>query len=417
MGKIGFGSYRISINSKEHELALINALKAGVSLIDTSANYTNGESEQLIGKVLDENPEFKPTLVTKAGYLQGKNLFEDFEKEEVVDISDILKHSIHPNFLKDQLNQSLKRLKKEYIDVFLLHNPEYYFKSKNSGHVAFYKRIKKAFEFLEFEVSNGRIKSYGISSNNFILPHNDPEYVNLEVIINIAKSISKNHHFTHIQFPLNLIEVGALEKLGEYGEISLVEQAKFNNLIVMINRPLNAFSDNNLIRLASYTDLVKNIDDQKANLKFQECLEILNKKWIEEQLKEDETDKSDIYSITLIKQFKEVWNCLPTPDAVEQIYFGHLFPFIANVWGKNLTSEESRPFYDLYEISELYSRKMLDLKAQKFREQAINVGLIQEISSQNFAKEVIETYLNYGIDYVLVGMRKPEYVDQLKSFF
>jgi aryl-alcohol dehydrogenase-like predicted oxidoreductase len=424
MGKVGFGGYRVSIKSKEHYDALVLGLKNGLSLIDTSSNYTNGESEELIGKVLEDHPEFNPIIVTKAGYIQGQNL-EIIDKlnenklaiDDLVIISEDLKHSIHPEFLKDQLDRSLNRLKRKKIDVFLLHNPEYYFKSENSSQDEFYNRIQKAFAYLETEVESGRISSYGISSNNFILPHHSSDWVSLEKIIEIAKSLKIKNHFTHIQFPMNLIEIGALEKYGEYGEISLLELAKFNNLITMTNRPLNAFTQNKLIRLATYQNVIDEINDNDALIQFEKCMNILEEKWNEERNLEGDEEIDNLKELTLIKQFSEMWDKITTPDAVDQVYYAHLFPFIAQVYGRNLSKEESGPFYDLYEFSQKYSRKVMTETALSFRNQALNVGLIQEVDKNNFAFEVIETYLNYGIDYVLVGMRKPEYINQLTKVF
>ncbi|MGZ3808966.1 MAG: aldo/keto reductase, partial [Bacteriovorax sp.] len=124
MGQVGFGSYRISIRSKEHREALTLALKSGCSLIDTSANYTNGESEELIGSVLSEHPEWSPQVVTKAGYIQGDNLkiIEELNSkgeaiDDLVDLGENLKHSIHPDFLKNQIDHSLRRLKRSSVDT------------------------------------------------------------------------------------------------------------------------------------------------------------------------------------------------------------------------------------------------------------------------------------------------------------
>ena len=417
MGVIGFGGYRISIRSKEHKEALVNALKAGIKLIDTSSNYTNGESEQLIGTVLKDYPEYQPIIVTKAGYIQGENLNHIVTDEDLVVISDHLKHSIHPQFLEDQLSRSLSRLQKDSVDVFLLHNPEYFFQTENSSADVFYQRIKKAFVYLEEEVKNHRIKAYGISSNHFILPKTDSEWVSLEKVLEIANSISKDHHFKYIQFPLNLIEIGALEKFGEFPEMSLLEMAKLNNLITISNRPLNAFSQNSLVRLATYSEIIESLDEEKAEAQFNLVMKTIEAKWLEEHQKDGEAEIEKLEDVTLIKQFKDIWKQLPSPDSVDQVYFGNLFPFVAQIWGGNLTVEESQPFYELYEFSQKYSRKNLDSKARKFRDQAISVGLIEEINERDFAKEVIATYLNYGIDYVLVGMKKTEYVDQLKSLF
>ena len=97
--QIGFGAYRISVKSQEHREALIYALENGCGLIDTSANYTDGDSELLIGEVLQSRSDFKPLIVSKAGYIQGQNL-EVIKslplKDEIVEIDEHLKHSIHP---------------------------------------------------------------------------------------------------------------------------------------------------------------------------------------------------------------------------------------------------------------------------------------------------------------------------------
>ena len=421
MGHVGFGSYRVSIRSKEHRQSLVNALQSGCRLIDTSANYTNGESEELIGSVLSEHPDFKPIIVTKAGYIQGSNLAlieelnaKNLAVEDLVDISETLKHSIHPQFLESQLTLSLKRLKQDSVDYFLLHNPEYYFQSENSTQEEYYARLKKAFIYCEEEVAKGRIKHYGVSSNNFTLPINDPQVTDLRKILIILEEIGAKN-FKMVQFPFNLIEIGALEKLGDYGDESLLELCMQNNLLSVINRPLNAFTQSSLIRLATYENMYKDLDEKKAEALFQKCMKILKDKWAESS--DETTTEDDFNEVGMIKQFSGLWNTMQTPDAVEQVYFGHFFPFIARVWGKSLTPTESQPFYELMEVSQVYSRRNLSNKALEFKKQAQQVGLLPDEEDRPFATMAIETYLDYGFDYVLVGMRKPEYVDQLKHLF
>ena len=425
MGQVGFGSYRISIRSKAHRLALEKALSLGCPLIDTSANYTNGESEELIGEVLSENPQFTPLLVTKAGYIQGKNLaiLEELNSQglavdELIDLGDELKHSIHPEFLKNQLDNSLKRLKRNSIDIFLLHNPEYYFKGEGATQNEYYLRIEKAFRYLEEEVKNGRIKSYGISSNNFILPLNHAEVTNLQFVLDVAKKISKTHHFSTIQFPFNLIEIGALEKLGEYGDQSLLELALEAGLTTMVNRPLNAFTNNQLVRLATYEFMTNNFDEQKAQKDFEHAMELIHEKWKISTDSDEMAKGEDINEVSILKQFKELWNTLPSPDAVDQVYHGHFFPFLARIWGDGgLNAKEAAPFYTLFEYSMMFARKNMTKKANEFKAQAISVGLLTNETDRPFAIEIIESYLNYGFDYVLLGMRKVEYVEQVSHLF
>lgn len=425
MGQVGFGSYRISIRSEEHRKALTTALTLGCPLIDTSSNYTNGESEELIGSVLSNNPHFKPIVVSKAGYIQGNNLevlknlnSQGLAVDDLVDLSADLKHSIHPEFLKNQIDNSLKRLQKSSVDTFLLHNPEYYFKTPGANQEEYYRRIEMAFRYLEEEVHLGRIKSYGISSNNFILPITHREVTNLTHVLELAKKISIKNHFNTIQFPFNLIEIGALEKFGEYGDQSLLEIAQMHGLTTMINRPLNAFTNNQLVRLATYDFLTHDFDEQKAKKDFDDAMKLIEEKWKANSVDDEMAHESDINEISLLKQFKELWNTLPSPDAVDQVYHAHLFPFLARIWGEGgLSAKEAAPFYKLFEHSQMYARKNMSNKALEFKAQAVSVGLLGEEPGRLFSVELLENYLNYGFDFVLLGMKKVEYVNQVSHLF
>jgi aryl-alcohol dehydrogenase-like predicted oxidoreductase len=151
--------------------------------------------------------------MSKFGYIQGENmelLKKGFIKTpEVVQFAPECYHCIHPDFMRDQLTRSLKRLDTDRIDVYLLHNPEYYLLSNlplfeegastgpDSGAPAvrvqdrtqvkehqkkLLDRFSATFEALEKEVQSGRIKSYGISSNTFAYDESHPHFVPYEVI-------------------------------------------------------------------------------------------------------------------------------------------------------------------------------------------------------------------------------------------
>lgn len=420
MGKVGIGTYRMSVKSQKHKDNLLYALNNDCKLIDTSANYTDGDSELLIGSILEKNPQLTPIIVTKGGYIQGQNLkhLQNLQNQnkaldEIVTINENLKHSIHPDFLKNQIDLSLNRLNRASLDVFLLHNPEYYFETENAEASEYYRRIKKAFSYLEEEVHHGRIKSYGISSNTFINPINDPKVTNLEKILTIASEVATNHHFGHIQFPFNLIEIGALEKNDDYGSFSLIEMANMNQLTTMTNRPLNAFLNGQLLRLATYEEAEAKLNSDEAENHFEKCWELLKNKFNNERVSEDE----NFEDIAILNQFKNIWKSISTPDAVDQVYHGHLYPFIAQLWGGALTPQESQPFYQLYEYSELYARLNMQNKAYQFKADAVRLNLLPTSSTKKFSVDVIETYLDYGIDWVLVGMREKHYIDQLKHLF
>ena len=71
LSKLGFGCHLISARVPQHYDALARALRSGCNLFDTSANYMNGESEQLIGTVLQDNPQYDSFVITKSGYDDG----------------------------------------------------------------------------------------------------------------------------------------------------------------------------------------------------------------------------------------------------------------------------------------------------------------------------------------------------------
>ena len=411
---LGFGSYRISNKSEEHKDALVHALDEGLDFIDTSANYTDGQSELLIGEVLKDRTD-KPFIMTKAGYIQGSNqevinqLNEvGLAKDGLIKVSETLWHSINPDFLRNQVDLSLNRLGVDSIDCFLLHNPEYYFHDENATQEEYYNRIKEAFLELEALVEEGKIKSYGISSNNFVLALDDPKVTNFKSVIEKAEEI-ENHHFEWIQFPFNLIEIGALEKY--YDGFSLLELAKEKGIKTAINRPLNAFSNGNLIRLAHYDPFLIFMDKSEGEELFKKCVTLMDEKILESGEK-DET----FLDLPLAQQFEGLYHNLPTEDAVEQVYMGHFFPMVARIWGGDLTPEASIPFYDLFDYSTNRARQRMTAVAKDFEAQAINSGLITS-GEDSLQERVISKYLEYGFDRILVGMKRKIYVDQMKKFF
>jgi aryl-alcohol dehydrogenase-like predicted oxidoreductase len=257
---LGFGCYRIAEGNAEHEAALQNYLQRGGNLIDTSANYTDGQSEILVGRVVQTYPRDQVIVVTKAGYIQGQNmrLAQSQTFPEVVKYGEGIWHCIHPEFLETQISFSSQRLQLDTIDVFLLHNPEYFLSHQANhkpldaaDHSEFYRRIGQAFHFLEEQVRRGRIRWYGVSSNNFGLPSSQPEKTSVERCLTEAEKIAPEHHFRVIQLPMNLYESGgALIKVDS--KETVLEFCQRREIGVLVNRPLNASSNDRLIRLADF---------------------------------------------------------------------------------------------------------------------------------------------------------------------
>lgn len=271
----GFGSYRIDVQNSTHRAALTMALTSGVNLIDTSSNYADGGSEKLVGEVMAELiaqgqlAREQIVIVTKGGYLQGENYALSQRRKgagnpfpDLVEYSSGLEHSIHPEFLEDQIGRSLSRLGLEKIDVYLLHNPEYYLGWAKKGDLPladarqeYQRRLSLAFSHLEKEVERGRIRWYGVSSNGFPSSADSYDFTAVEQLLELANEHGSDHHFAVIQLPLNPLETGGLTEPNQSKGRSTVELSRAAELGVLVNRPLNAVVGNNLIRLADVPTL------------------------------------------------------------------------------------------------------------------------------------------------------------------
>ena len=441
----GFGSYRVDIGVKSHEKSLRKAILAGINIIDTSANYADGGSEKLVGKVLNELilegniSRDEIVIVSKGGYIQGSNFDLASEREingqsfpEVTKCAPDLWHCIHPDFLEDQITRSLERLNLERIDVYLLHNPEYFLtysqitddeRRKNE----FYKRIEQAFIHLEKEVSEKRINYYGISSNTFGLPSGKPNFTSLERVTNIARNISENNHFAVVQLPLNLFEQGGAQNKNQTNDQkTFLELAEESNLGVLVNRPLNAIVKNQLIRLADFLvtenrneneiiELIEDLAKQEKNLidRYVSSIGITlsEKKNLVEYLSLSEILKSNRHNFTSAGNFKEV-----------KIY--HLIPranYAINLLGKYFDDENAVRSLRNYAVTvnillDSIQSSLANKQNEKNRHihQKLNSYLKDEQKKLSLSqKSVLMINSLRSITTTLVGMRNEEYVNDV----
>ncbi|MDR3589578.1 MAG: aldo/keto reductase [Negativicutes bacterium] len=292
----GFGSYRVDDGILGHRQAFAEALRSGINLVDTSANYADGGAERLIGNVLNELAtqgevrRDEMIVVSKGGYLQGENyrLSQQRQREgrpfpELVPYGEGLEHCIHPRFLAEQISSSLERLKLDTIDCYLLHNPEYYLMWANKQHLSrakaqgeYWRRIREAFLYLEEEVVKGRIRWYGISSNTFVRPQRDYAFTSLTKAWETAASLGSSHHFGVVEFPFNLFEAEAILEANQPGGESVLEFAREKELAVLINRPFNAIQGNDLIRLADNVYQDQGAENAAA---FRKQIAALDQEW------------------------------------------------------------------------------------------------------------------------------------------
>jgi aryl-alcohol dehydrogenase-like predicted oxidoreductase len=120
--------------------AIETALDLGVNFIDTSDAYGAGYSETLLGNALKGKRD-KVILATKGGNVmtgpnRGKRVFD-------------------PDYISRVMDESLTRLKTDYIDLYQLHNPTVDVIEKG-----------EVWQVLERAKQAGKIRHYGVSINS-----------------------------------------------------------------------------------------------------------------------------------------------------------------------------------------------------------------------------------------------------------
>ena len=101
LARIGLGTNRLT-HTRENVAFIRDAIAAGVSLVDTAHVYTDGESEKTIGEAVSA-PSEGCLVATKGGYGKGNG---------------------RPEVLTAQIEESLRRLGTDTIDLYYLHRPD-----------------------------------------------------------------------------------------------------------------------------------------------------------------------------------------------------------------------------------------------------------------------------------------------------
>ncbi|KAF2955726.1 aldo/keto reductase [Marinitoga sp. 38H-ov] len=167
VSEIGFGAWQLG-NDKEwggpkdsEAIKLVEtAVELGCNFFDTAPNYAEGKSELILGEALKEFDREKIVINTKVGHVPGE------------------KDGFAPEVIKKTVENSLKKLKTNYLDSVILHNPPIEMLDKNSQQFKVLKELKKS----------GLIKAYGASLDfsyevDKLVENTDSEVV--EILFNI----------------------------------------------------------------------------------------------------------------------------------------------------------------------------------------------------------------------------------------
>jgi aryl-alcohol dehydrogenase-like predicted oxidoreductase len=192
------------IDSYDAEKIISCALNRGIKTIDTSDFYGCGKSEMYLGKILNKTELGKKCkIATKGGLIPE------------IDNKGKLKRNFNPEYLEKALSLSLKRLQRNYIDIYQLHGP-------NRSDIF---NNKLWFKLNSFK-REGLVKSLGVSLKR---SETDPEFL---------KRIIDNTEFDTIQLPINPLQthfVKVMIDLDTKGKKIFVRSPFYHGLLLKEN--------------------------------------------------------------------------------------------------------------------------------------------------------------------------------------
>lgn len=163
-----------NLNEEDGKDFVREALRNGVTFIDTADIYGPGRSEELVGEVLKEFNREDYVIATKGSQQWSSD--------------SSIKTNNRPQYLREALEKSLQRLQLDYVDLYYLHFPD--------GETPFAQSIGELARLKE----EGKIRSIGISN----VSHQQ------------LKEANANGDISVLQSPYNMLDRSAEAELLPY---------------------------------------------------------------------------------------------------------------------------------------------------------------------------------------------------------
>ncbi len=239
LSSLGIGTYLGGLDAETdglvEEAGFESVSSGAVNVVDTAINYRLQRAERSVGRAVArlageggiEGGRQALLVCTKNGYLSSDGelskdfwtyIHDEFIKPGKLRPEEIAgeAHSMAVPFLREQLTRSLANLGLDCVDVLYLHNAAESW-MEELGYRRFLEKLSDVFTLYEEERKRGRVLFYGMASwSCFRVKKGEPEYVNLDDLVEVARSVGgEEHGFRFLQLPFNVAMNEALTQRNQ----------------------------------------------------------------------------------------------------------------------------------------------------------------------------------------------------------
>jgi aryl-alcohol dehydrogenase-like predicted oxidoreductase len=254
VSKLGIGLYQGEesdlIDARLLEI-LEYALVLGINLVDCAPSYRNRRSEKVLGTFVRRHPNQDLFISTKGSFVPFD--FSQLVEVENRFVQDLFEKGwIRPELFDQEFFQTfdwhyldhlfantLQTISRDYVDVYYLHNPEYFL--AKVGRQRFIEVMKEVFIWLKKCIEIGQIRAIGIASWHGFF--NDSEETTLQLLdfVQLSEDVGIRTYFKFVQVPFNFSQTKALfckSQVTPSGKVPLVRLAQEQNLTLHSSAPL-----------------------------------------------------------------------------------------------------------------------------------------------------------------------------------
>lgn len=229
---VSVGCMRInSLDKTEAEHFVQTALELGANFFDHADIYGSGECEEIFADAIGMNASIREKIIVQSKCGIRKGMF-DFSKEHIL----------------ESVDASLKRLKTDYLDTFLLHRPDTLMEPEE---------VAEAFDILE---NSGKVRHFGVSNQNPMQIQLLKKAVKQPIVANQLQLSITNANMISNGFNVNMENEQAVNRDG-----SVLDFCRLNDITIQPWSPFQyGFFEGVFLGNEKFPELNKQIDEIAA---------------------------------------------------------------------------------------------------------------------------------------------------------